>query len=118
MSRRGMTLLEVMVALVILGLVVASYLELFGGALRGAGAAQTWSQAVAYATDGMERVKLDPNPSALAGAVEPLPGGFARRYEIRSWSAPGVDGAFAELRVIVTIPAGGQYALERLVRAR
>jgi hypothetical protein len=66
----------------------------------------------------MERVKLDPNPSALAGAVDQLPGGFARRYEIGPWSAHGVDGAFAELRVVVTIPGGGQYALERLVRAR
>lgn len=112
-----MTLLEVMVALVILGLVVASYLELFGGALRGANAAQTWSHAVAYAADGMERGKLEPNPDALANTVDQLPGGFARHYEIRPWAAHGVDVAFAELRVIVTIPGGGQYTLARLVRA-
>jgi prepilin-type N-terminal cleavage/methylation domain-containing protein len=33
-TRRGVTLLEVMVALVILGLVVLGYLELFGSTLR------------------------------------------------------------------------------------
>ncbi len=111
MNRRGMTLLEVMVALVILGLVVAAYLELFSGALRGAADARIWSQAVAYASDGVERAKLE--PSALGTGAEQLPGGFARRLETRPW--PGGPG-LTELRVVVTLPGGGQYALERLVR--
>jgi prepilin-type N-terminal cleavage/methylation domain-containing protein len=113
-TRRGMTLLEVMIAIVILGLVVTTYLELFGGALRGGGAARTWSQAVAYATDGMERAKLEPLTCQLA-AAESLPGRFERRCEIRPWEASEVNPGFAALRVIVTFPGGGQYVLERLV---
>ena len=115
MNRRGLTLLEVMVALVILGIVVGAYLELFSGAARGAGASRAWSQAVDYATDGMERAKLEPNLSTLAATTEQLPGGFARRVELRPWAAPGVNGAFTEIRVVVTLPRGGDYALARLV---
>jgi prepilin-type N-terminal cleavage/methylation domain-containing protein len=103
-----MTLLEVMVALVILGLVVAAYLELFSGALRGAADTRLWSQAVAYASDGVERAKLEPG----APATERLPGGFERRLEKRPW--PGGPGLI-ELQVVVTLPGGGEYALERLV---
>lgn len=114
MNARGLTLLEVMVALVILGLVVGAYLELFSGSLRGAGATQTWSQAVAYATDGMERAKLDPAACRLA-AAEQLPQGFGRRCELRAWERSDGDRGFAALRVVVTLPGGGQYALERLV---
>ena len=117
MNRRGMTLLEVMVAMVILALVVGTYLELFSGALRGAGTAHTWSQAVAYATDGMERSKLEPNLNALTAVLEPLPGGFERRFELRPWTSGGsATSGFTELKVVVTLPGGGQYALARLVR--
>ena len=116
MNRRGMTLLEVMVAMAILGLVVAAYLELLSGAVRGTGAAQTWSQAVAYATDGMERAKLEP-ATCRSATAEPLPGGFERRCETRVWEASGVATGFAVLRVVVMLPRGGQYALERLVAA-
>lgn len=114
MNRRGMTLLEVMVAMVILGLVVATYLELFSGALRGAGAAQTWSQAVAFATDGMERAKLEPQTCRLP-AAEQLPGGFVRRCETRAWEASDRYSGLSALRVVVTLPDGKEYALERLV---
>ena len=116
MNRRGLTLLEVMVALVILGLAVAGYLELFSGALRGAGTTQAWSQAVAYAADGMERAKLEPG-TCRQGSTDRLPGGFERRCESRAWPVSGVDVGFAALRVVVTFPGGGQYILERLVPA-
>ena len=116
MNRHGLTLLEVMVALVILGLVVAGYLELFSGALRGAGAAQIWSQAVAYATDGMEHAKLEPE-TCRQGSNDRLPGGFERRCDIRAVNLSGVDFPVTVLRVVVTFPGGGQYVLERLVPA-
>ena len=116
MNRRGLTLLEVMVALVILGLVVAGYLELFSGALRGAGTMQTWSQAVAYAADGMERAKLEP-ATCRPGSTDRLPGGFERRCETRAVSVSGADFRVTVLRVVVAFPGGGQYVLERLVPA-
>ena len=114
MNRRGMTLLEVMIAIVILGLVVTTYLELFSGALRGAGAAETWSQAVAYATDGMERAKLESQTCRLPVA-EQLPGGFERRCESRAWERNDLAPGLTALRVTVTLPDGREYALERLV---
>jgi len=115
-NRRGLTLLEVMVALVILGLVVAGYLELFSGALRGAGRAHDWSQAVAYATDGMERAKLEPQ-TCRQGSIDQLAAGFERRCETRAVGVRGVDFRVTVLRVVVTFPGGGEYVLERLVPA-
>ncbi|HET9385492.1 MAG TPA: prepilin-type N-terminal cleavage/methylation domain-containing protein [Gemmatimonadales bacterium] len=117
MNRRGLTLLEVMIAIVILGLVVAAYLELFGESLRGAAGTRTWSQAIAYAADGMERAKLEP-AACLTGTAEQLPGGFTRRCETRSWATVAAVTDFRALRVVVTLPGGGQYALERLVPTR
>ena len=113
MSARGLTLLETMVALVILGVVVVSYLEVFGGALRVADDARTWSRAVAYAEDGMERVKLAPPEAAAAlSAPEQLAGGFERRVETRKWA----DG-LVHVTILLTLPGGSRYALEQLVRS-
>lgn len=111
MSNRGLTLLEVMVALVILGLVVVGYLEVFGGALRSAATARTWSDAVTYATDEMERVKLERGASPIgAAAPERLPGGFERYVETAPW-----ESGLTRVTVVVVLPGGGRYALERLV---
>ena len=111
MNARGLTLLETMVALVILGLVVVGYLELFGGALRGADNSRVWSQAVAYAEDGMERAKLEPARFRATGP-EALGGGFARRVETTPW-----DDGLVRITVVVTLPGGGSYELDRLARA-
>ncbi|HEX6945534.1 MAG TPA: prepilin-type N-terminal cleavage/methylation domain-containing protein [Casimicrobiaceae bacterium] len=46
---RGFSLLEVLVAFVILALVATAIFELFGGALRNASAADEWSRAVLVA---------------------------------------------------------------------
>ena len=113
MSARGLTLLEVMVALVILGLVVVGYLEVFGGALRSAATARAWSTAVAYATDGMERAKLELGESPIGStAPERLPGGFERHVETAPW-----EWGLTRVSVVVVLPGGGRYALERLVQA-
>jgi prepilin-type N-terminal cleavage/methylation domain-containing protein len=111
-SRRGLTLLETMVALVILGLVVLGYLELFGTTVRAAGGAETWSQAVAYAEEGMERVKLDPREEVSRGG-EALPGGFERHVRAEPWS-----GGLQRVSVVVMLPGGGEFALDRLVEVR
>jgi prepilin-type N-terminal cleavage/methylation domain-containing protein len=110
--RRGFTLLEAMVALVILGLVVLGYLELFGTTVRAAGGAESWSQAVAYAEDGMERVKLDPEDAVSRGG-EVLPGGFERRVQSQPWR-----NGLQHVTVVVMLPGGGELALSRLVEMR
>lgn len=113
MNRRGMTLLEVMVALVILGLVVGASLELFGGALRGAAGARAWSQAVVYAADAMEGAKTASVPLASRDSPERLPGGFERWLERDPWG----DAGLTTVRVVVVLPGGGRYTLERLMGA-
>ena len=111
-ARRGFTLLEAMVALVILGLVVMAYLELFGTTARATSGAEAWSRAVAYAEDGVERTKLDRGDTASPG-VEALPGGFERRVEVAPWG----DG-LQMVTVAVGLPAGGHYEVSRLVETR
>ena len=46
-------------ALVILGLVVTGFLETFAGALRASADGRTWAQALVYAEDGQEGVKIE-----------------------------------------------------------
>lgn len=107
--RGGFTLLETMVALIILGLVVAASLQLYGSALRSAYRASAWATATAYAEEGMELAKLD-----LAGmearGLEILPEGFERRVRVRP-----VGGALSQVTVSVVFPGGGAYEVHRLV---
>jgi prepilin-type N-terminal cleavage/methylation domain-containing protein len=109
MNRKGMTLLEAIVALVILGLVVLSYLELFAGTVRSSDQAQTWSQAVVYAEDAMEEAKLRGAGPRVVPA-ERLGGGFERRVEVNPYQ-PGLT----RVTVVVSLPQGGRFELERLV---
>ena len=106
--RRGLTLLEVLVALVILSLVVVGCLQLFGGSLGSAAAAGTWSQAVVYAEDAMEAAKLRP-AGPRSTVVEALPGGFRRRVTVRPWGR-----GIVRVTVTVALPDGGQFDLDRL----
>jgi len=108
-SPRGFTLLEVMVALVMLGLVVVASLEVFGGALRTSRNADAWAAAVAYATEGMELAKLDPR-AARARGREVLPGDFAREVYVQSWV-----GDLQLVTVTVVLPEGGEFRLNRLL---
>jgi prepilin-type N-terminal cleavage/methylation domain-containing protein len=108
-ARRGLTLLETMVALVILGLVSLAYLELFGGTVRASESVRHWSQAVAYAEDAMEQLKVVSESEWERGS-EDLGGGFARRVQTRRWR-----DNLQVVSVIVALPGGGQYSLSRLM---
>jgi prepilin-type N-terminal cleavage/methylation domain-containing protein len=109
MRRSGLTLLEAMVALVILGLVVTASFQLYGSALRSARGAGEWTTATAYAEEGMELAKLDPQ-SMVARGVEALEGGFQRQVRMRS-----LDGRLDEVTVSVRFPDGGIFEVSRLV---
>ena len=111
MRRDGLTLLETMVALVILGLVVVGYLEVFGASVRAAQNATEWSRAVTYAEAGMEMAKLN-LPAALGRGTESFEDSFGRRIEARS-SGPGLQ----LVTVTVTFPDGGRFTLDRLLEA-
>jgi len=107
-SQRGLTLLEVLVALVVLGLVALAYLEVFHGSHALVASSHEWSQAIAYAEDAMERTKLG---SAQPSGPEALPGGFRRQVTIRPWQ-PGLT----LLTVTVFLPGEGRFDLDRLAR--
>jgi prepilin-type N-terminal cleavage/methylation domain-containing protein len=106
---RGLTLLEVLVALVILSLVGLSYLELFHQSHRIADDSRKWSIAVGYAEDAIERVKLQGVPAHPV--LEDLPAGFKRQISARLWR-PGLT----VVEVSVTLPGGGQFDLDRLLQ--
>jgi len=108
--RSGLTLLETMVALVILGLVVVGFLEVFEGSTRLARDSETWATAVAYAEDGMELAKLE---TRVGGSRDALPGGFERSIETRVWR-DGID----LVTVRVSMPGGGGVSLDRLMETR
>jgi prepilin-type N-terminal cleavage/methylation domain-containing protein len=106
--RSGLTLLEVMVALVILGLVGTAFLETFTGAFRASARAQAWAQALVYAGEGQEATRSAGVLPAASPDV-PLGGGFRRRITSLPWG-PGV----ARITVTVTLPDGRQLGLDRL----
>ncbi len=108
--RTGLTLLEVMVALVILGLVATGFLETFAGALRTTAGTRTWAQALVYAEEGQEMLKIE-GVARVAGGDTALGGGFSRRIAVHPWRE-GVVRA----NVTVTLPDGARFELDRLVQ--
>lgn len=108
-DNRGLTLLEVMVALVILSLVGLAYLDLFHQSHRIAADSRQWTAAVGYAEDAMERVKLQGAPAQPT--VDDLPGGFKRQTSAHLWK-PGLT----VVEVTVAMPGGGKFDLDRLVQ--
>jgi len=111
MPKRGLTLLEVLVALVVLTLVVVGYLELFHQSHQLVGGARTWSDAVAYAEDAMEQTRL--GNLGLPSSPVAAPEGFRRAITRRPWQ-PG----FLLVTVTVLLPEGGRFDLNRLVKLR
>ena len=109
MKRSGLTLLEVLVALVIFGMFGVAYVQLLGDSMRVADSTRTWSRAVAYAEDAIEEVKRA-GISAGSRRPERLDGGFARFVETRSW-----DEGVVRVTAVVTLPGGGRMELDRLV---
>ncbi len=105
-----MTLLESVIALVILSLAAIGLLELFERTSMTAGDAQSWVTAVAYAEQGVEAVKIG-DVALRALQAQRLAPGFSRRVEK---SAP--RNGIADVVVTVAIPRGGQYTVHRLMR--
>ena len=109
-NRTGLALLEVMVALVILGLVGVGFLEAFAGALRTTAQSRDWAQGLVYAELEVEELKVG---ESAAERDRTLGGGFTRHIEVTAWR-PGVDRA----TVTVGLPNGRRLEIERLVPAQ
>ena len=105
-----MTLLEAVVALVILGLSAIGFLEAFQSSARSTNSADQWVRAVSYAEATMEQTKLP-----MTAPLDTLPTGYTRRVDVVPWpNAPGMS----RVTVLVTMPDRGEFRLERLVRGQ
>ena len=105
-----MTLLESIIALVILSLSAVGALGIFQGASRAAIDAQAWTVAASYAEQGIEAAKIGDRDVA---AETQLPNGFRRRIE----SKPAQQG-LVDVAVTVEMPGGAQLVVHRLVQPR
>ncbi|MSR22510.1 MAG: type II secretion system protein [Gemmatimonadetes bacterium] len=107
-----MTLLESLVALVIIGLTAVGFLEAFQTTSRSTRDAEVWVQAVGYAEASMEETKLGTflrDPTAL----DALPASFTDDIVVEPWAGAR---SITQITVTVTLPGGGTFALHRLVR--
>jgi hypothetical protein len=108
-----MTLLESLVALVILGLSAVATLAALESSASSASHVDEWLEAVARAEALMEATKLGPEALALVGSAV-SPSGLGHETTVAPW--PGVPGVDV-ITVAVELPRGGQFTLSRLVRA-
>lgn len=108
-NRPGLTLLETMVAMIILGLVVVSGLELLAGTRRLSAEADTWGRAVTYAEEALDRTAAT-RPLQAGTVVDSLAGELRREVRIR----PTGEADLYRVDVIVTWPGGGRFELSRL----
>jgi len=97
------TLLEALVALVVLGIGATGFLGFFSQSARAAQNAAEWTRTVAYAESGMESATLGATPrDTLAGWI-------------RSIDTRVRPDGLTELAVTVTSPRGVRFTLRRLV---
>jgi type II secretory pathway pseudopilin PulG len=108
-----MTLLESLVALVVLGTTAAAFLGALHSSSRSTREVEVWLEAVGYAEMSMELTKL--GPGGALPALDAQPAGFARDVTARPWTGGrGLD----QVTVTVSLPGGGELVVHRLVRAQ
>lgn len=104
-----MTLLEALVALVILGASAAGFLGVFQNSARSVQSAESWNRASALAAATLE----DAVRAAKEGTAPEIIPDAGTRVDLQSWSAT-VD----DIVVNVTLPDGRSMTVHRLVRRR
>lgn len=112
-----MTLLEALLALVILALSAVGYLDVFRGSAHSVRASADWTRLVSLAESRMEGAALGDALQAQEarrrgnGVVDDA--GYRQEVDVRPWR-DGVN----EIVVRVTAPDGTSYELRRLARER
>lgn len=109
-NRPGLTLLETLVALIILGLVVVSGLELLAGTRRLSAEADGWARAVTYAEEGLDRASAS-RPLQPTTVLDTLAGGVQRTVRVR----PTGEADLYRVDVTVTWSRDRRFELSRLV---
>ncbi len=102
---KGFTLLEVVIAMAMLGAGIAALLALFSGSLRLAGGSRDMSAAAVYASQRLEEALLSPDP---AEGEEKGPFGEKYRWITRTtFPPPGEqEGLFLPVRIEVIVTWG------------
>lgn len=107
-----MTLLESVIALVIVSLTAVGVLGIFQQTSRAAADARAWTVATSYLEEGMESAKIG-GQSASSSTGSPLPPGYDRRVDMQ----PAPNG-LTDVIVTVSIPGGGALTVHRLVQVQ
>lgn len=105
-----MTLLEALLALVILGVSATGFLDAFQAGARSVSAADDWTRTVEVAESAMEAAALGDALQAQE-ALRTSQARFAHTVQVRPFS-----GELSEIVVTVTSPRGVSFVLRRLVR--
>ncbi len=105
-----MTLLEALVALVILAMASLGLLGAFQGATRATRDAAAWVHTVGLAEAAMEHSKLGPMPGSGPAVLDV--GAVIVRVE------PGPADGVERITVTVPLPDGGAFVLHRLAPVR
>lgn len=100
-----MTLLEALVALVILGLATVGYLDVFQASTQSVGSAAEWTQTVSVAESTMEEVLAGARPQQISN-------GYRNDVRVEPWRE-GLN----EVTVRVVAPNGSTFEIRRLVRS-
>lgn len=109
-----MTLLEALVALVILGASAAGVLGVFQNGARSVQSAEAWNRASAAAAATVEEsVRAHIEGPSGAGPTAESPAGMDARVEVLPWR-----GRVDDIVVRVTLPDGRAMTVHRLVRRR
>jgi len=103
--RKGFTLLEVVIAMAILGAGIAALLALFAGSLRLAGGARDTAAAAVYASQRLEEALLAPN---VEEGEETGPFGAKYRWVTRTTVLPPgeEEKPYRAVRIEVTVTWG------------
>lgn len=123
---RGLTLIEVMVAIAIMGIGLVMVMQLFSGGLRAGGLSRDYTEAVIHARDRLEDLfiereagaSIDPSGSASGNAgryrwhAEVTPHGESA---VSPGSAEGTGPKLLQIKVKVSWPEAGRERTVELV---
>ncbi len=90
-SQRGFTLLEVLLAVIILGLSITAILQQFSVALRAGGTSRDVSRAVLYAREKLEELKMAQDLPAASGSGT-FEDGYTWETRVMPYSIPEPEG--------------------------
>ena len=109
-SGGAVSLLEALVALVILGVSAVGYLDVFQSGVASAIRSNEWTRLVAEAEAVVEAASLGDALQAQQALAEP-DSGWERQLQVRPFAAD-----LSELVVTVTSPRGTTFTVHRLLR--